>query len=159
MSRNRQNNSIEALQIPHIHDDARVEILLFLGIVFWCWMLIVFYQGKFSENNARSLALYWNGESLKTSFCTSAVLSEDEKAQKIPAAVAPLLFQPIPINFASQELLSTISGIGPELSKQIVKTRDNKGFFTQPEDLLSVPGISNSRMSKFAPQFSFAVSL
>ena len=158
MSRSRQSNSPESQQTPHIENDARVEILLFLGIVFWCWMLILFFQGRFSVSPESPLTLSWNGKALQMVIGKDVVLSSGEQSLMVPAVVTPFLFQPIPVNFADQELLATISGIGPALSAQIVKTRDSKGFFTKPEDLLAVPGIGHSRMNQFAPQFSFAVS-
>ena len=158
MSRSRQSSCPESQQTAHIENDARVEILLFLGIVFWCWMLVLFFQGRFTKSPESSLTLLWNGKALQLATGKEVVLSSGDQSQMVPAAVTPFLFQPIPVNFADQELLSTISGIGPGLSAQIVKTRDSKGFFTKPEDLLAVPGIGHSRMNQFAPQFSFAVS-
>ncbi|MCX5870479.1 MAG: helix-hairpin-helix domain-containing protein [Deltaproteobacteria bacterium] len=143
--------------MPHIENDARVEILLFLGIVFWCWMLVLFFQGRFAVSPESPLTLSWNGKALQM-VTKPVVLRSGEQLQIVPAALTPFFFQPIPVNFADQELLSTISGIGPELAAQIVKTRDSKGLFAKPEDLLAVPGIGRSRMNQFAPQFSFAVS-
>ncbi len=160
MSRDRQNSRPGPQQAPHIEYDARVEILLFLGIVFWCWMLVLFFQGRFAKSPEHILTLYWDGKALQTKE-TQMIASagvQGEIAKTAPAAVTPFLFLPIPINFADSELLATISGIGPELSAQIVKTRNSKGFFTQPEDLIAVPGIGRARMNQFAPQFSFAVS-
>ena len=159
MSRDRQNSSSDS-QPPPVQNDARVEILLFLGIVFWCGMLALFFQGRFAKSPEHFLTLYWDGRALQTKAIQVGVVAGEQGAilKTTSAAVTPFLFQPIPINFADSELLATISVIGPELSAQIVKTRDNKGFFTQPEDLLAVPGIGRSRMNQFASQFSFAVS-
>lgn len=157
MSSDRQSSRPGPQQTPHIENDARVEILLFLGIVFWCWMLILLMQGRFAVSPERSLTLSWNGKALQM-VTKPVVLGPGEQSPMVPAAVTPFLFQPIPVNFADQELLATISGIGPKLAAQIVKTRDIKGFFAKPEDLLAVPGVGRSRMNQFAPQFSFAVS-
>ena len=158
MSRDRGNSSSDSQAHP-VQNDARVEILLFLGIVFWCWMLVLFFQGRLAKSPEHFLTLYWNGKALQTKEIHVGAAGEQGAILKTaPAAVTPFLFQPIPVNFADAELLATIPGIGPELSAQIVKTRDNKGFFTQPEDLLAVPGIGRSRMNQFASQFSFAVS-
>lgn len=119
----------------------------------------MFIQGRLAKSPERFLTLYWDGKALQTmEVQVGAAGGQVAMLTSVPAAVTPFLFQPIPINFADAELLATIPGIGPELSAQIVKTRDNKGFFTQPEDLLAVPGIGRSRMNQFAPQFSFAVS-
>jgi hypothetical protein len=158
MSRDRGNNSSSS-PTPPVQYDARVEILLFLGIVFWGWMLVAFFQGRLAKSPEYALTLYWDGKALQAKEVqVGAAGGQGVIPKSAPAAVTPFLFQSIPINFADTELLATISGIGPELSAQIVKTRSNKGFFTQPEDLLAVPGIGRSRMQQFAPQFSFAVS-
>jgi competence ComEA-like helix-hairpin-helix protein len=157
MSSDRQSSRPGSQQTPHIENDARVEILLFLGIVFWCWMLFLFMQGRLAVSPEHPLTLSLNGKALQA-VTEPVVLGPGEQSPMVPAALTPFLFQPIPVNFADQELLATISGIGPKLAAQIVKTRDSKGFFAKPEDLLAVPGVGRSRMHQFAPQFSFAVS-
>ena len=73
----------------------------------------------------------------------------------IPADLTPFFFAPLPINEADQKLLETISGIGPHLSAEIIKTRKQRGAFRHPEDLLNIPGIGEKRMLKFADQFSY----
>lgn len=88
----------------------------------------------------------------------SAYSNRDENSSSFPAPVTPFLFLPIPINFADAELLATISGIGPKLADKIVQTRETKGLFTKPHDLLAVPGIGPSRMKTFGSQFSFAIA-
>jgi len=157
MSSDRQSSRPGSQQAPHIENDARVEILLFLGIVFWCWMLVLFMQGRFAASPEHPLTLSLNGKTLQA-VTEPVVLGPGEHIQSVPAALTPFFFQPIPVNFADQELLATISGIGPKLAAQIIKTRDSKGFFAKPEDLLTVPGVGRSRMDQFASQFSFAVS-
>jgi competence ComEA-like helix-hairpin-helix protein len=140
----------------HVPNDARVEILLFLGIAFWCWMLFLFFQDKRSWPQETSMALHWNGVALQMG---TADIAQNEKSYAAPAAMNLFLFQPIPVNFADAELLTTISGIGPKMAAQIIKTRDSRGFFTRPQDLLAVPGIGPSRMQKFASHLSFDMSL
>lgn len=158
MSRDRQS-SRPGSQVPHIENDARVEIILFLGILFWCWLLLVlFFQGRPSERQENSLALYWNGSALQMGTAENAVSGQHEKSVTSPAVVSPFFFQPIPVNFADAKLLATISGIGPRMAAQIVKTRDSRGFFVRPQDLLAVPGIGVSRMNTFSSHLSFSVS-
>lgn len=159
MSKNRQfSSSRESQQVVHVQNDARVEILLFLGIAFWCWMLVLFFQGSSSWQQQNSMILYWNGAALQMGTSDVAVSGQNKKSTITPAAMSPFLFQPIPVNFAGPELLATISGIGPKVAEQIVKTRESKGFFTKPQDLLAIPGIGPSRMHKFAPHLSFSVN-
>jgi competence ComEA-like helix-hairpin-helix protein len=160
MNSGRPCNSSDAQQVlPIDHDvDARVEVLLFLGIIFWCWLLFAsFHQGGASDS-PNTLALYWDGATLQTGLNKNIPGRSDEKKQVVPAAVTPFLFLPIPVNSADVELLATISGIGPELAAQIIQTRNTKGHFATPQDLLAVPGIGPSRMNQFAPQFSFTVT-
>jgi len=155
MSRDRQSSRPGLQQTVHVENDARVEIILFLGIVFWCWMLVLFFQGRISWPQEGSMVLYWNGVALQMG---TGDLAQNEKSSTAPAAVSLFLFQPLPVNFADAELLTTISGIGPKMAAQIIKTRDSRGLFTGPQDLLAVPGIGPSRMKTFASQFSFDLS-
>jgi competence ComEA-like helix-hairpin-helix protein len=168
MSRKICDNILESQQKQHFENDARVEVLLFLGIIFWCWLLAMFFQGRlFTSSSENPVQLSWNGEGLHTVQGREEELANpgwssgsngDKNSDFLPPAVAPFLFLPIPINFADAELLSTISGIGPKLADQIVQTRETKGLFTKPRDLLTVPGIGPSRMKTFASQFSFAIA-
>lgn len=138
------------------HDpDARVEVLLFLGIIFWCWLLILTFSKERTLQSQNSLSLFWNGSELQTGPTQQVIDTSNTSRQPLPAAMTPFFFQPIPVNFANAELIATISGIGPELADRIIITRNNKGFFSKPQDLLVVPGIGPSRMNQFAPQFSF----
>lgn len=160
MNSGRPCNNTDARQALLIdHDiDARVEVLLFLGIIFWCWLLIASFRHDGSPDSQNALALYWDGATLQAGHNENVPGRTDEKPQVIPAAITPFLFLPIPVNSANVELLATISGIGPELATQIIQARNTKGPFTTPEDLLAVPGIGPSRMNQFAPQFSFSVT-
>ncbi|MBU1986556.1 MAG: helix-hairpin-helix domain-containing protein [Proteobacteria bacterium] len=135
-----------------------MEILLFLGIVFCCLLLGTSFQGIFSRQPENVLSLHWNGRALQMVPAEIAISEQSESAKAVPAGVTPFLFQPMPVNFADRQLLATISGIGPELAARIVKSRNSKGLFTDPHDLLSVPGIGYSRMKQFSPHFSFSVS-
>jgi hypothetical protein len=157
MSRDRQSSPGSQAK-PHIQNDARVEILLFLGIVFWCLLLGTFFQGRFSAQPDTILSLHWDGRVLQMVPGEIPASGKSERPKAVPPGVTPFLFQPMPVNYADPQLLATISGIGPELATRIVKTRNTKGLFTGPQDLLSVPGIGHSRMNQFAPHFSFNVT-
>lgn len=158
MSRDRQSSRPDSQQAAHIANDARVEVILFLGIVFWGWLLVVFFQGATSLPPPDSMLLYWNGAALQLGTTEAAVAGQNEKTGIMPPALSPLLFLPIPVNFADEELLATISGIGPKMAGQIVTTREAHGFFARPQDLLAVPGIGPSRMKTFAAHLSFSLS-
>ena len=75
-----------------------------------------------------------------------------------PAAFYSFLFQPIPINEADRELLTTVPGIGPRLAEEILILREKKIHFSSPEELLDVPGIGPVRMQRFAKHFTFKQS-
>ncbi len=158
MSRDRLSSRSDSQQAAHIANDARVEVILFLGIVFWGWLLVVFFQGTTSLSPQDSMLLYWDGAALQLGTAEAAVAGQNEQAGIMPPALSPLLFLPIPVNFADEELLATISGIGPKMAGRIVTTREAKGFFARPQDLLAVPGIGPSRMKTFAAHLSFSLS-
>ena len=75
-----------------------------------------------------------------------------------PAVFYSFLFQPIPINEADRELLTTVPGIGPRLAEKILALREKKTLFSSPEELLDVPGIGPARMQRFAKHFTFKQS-
>lgn len=68
---------------------------------------------------------------------------------------APFFFQPVAINYCDKTMLMSVKGIGPGLADNILKTRDQLGSFTKPDDLLLVKGIGTARLHQFAPHFSF----
>src|ERR1051325_980572 len=45
----------------------------------------------------------------------------------------------VEVNTASKELLTYVSGLGPQLAQNIVKYRNEKGAFRSRKDLMSVP--------------------
>ncbi len=157
MSRDRQSSPGSQVT-SHIQNDARVEIILFLGIVFWCLLLGIFFTGRFLRQPEKVSSLLWDGRTLQIVPAKISFFGKSEYPQTVPAGVTPFLFQPMPVNFADPQLLATISGIGPKLADRIIKTRNSKGLFTEPQDLLKVHGIGHSRMKQFAPQFSFSVT-
>jgi competence ComEA-like helix-hairpin-helix protein len=144
--------------VPEYTPDARVEVLLFLGIIFWCWLLMLAYSQQRPSQSQNPPALFWNGDKLRALPGQQIVGGADERLLAIPATMTPIFFEPIPINFASAELLTTISGIGPDLADRIITTRNTRGYFSKPEDLLGVSGIGPSRMNQFAPQLSFTLN-
>ncbi len=74
------------------------------------------------------------------------------------ASLTPFFFEPVPVNFCEKDLLVTISGIGPGLAENILRTRQDNGYFQDKFDLLLVSGIGESRMNRFAASLSFSTS-
>lgn len=58
----------------------------------------------------------------------------------------------IQFNYASAVNLSKAPGITPEIAEAICDYRDEDGFFTKPEDLLNVPGITEKVYKEINPQ-------
>ena len=66
----------------------------------------------------------------------------------LPPAVANVFFQPISINRAEKETLSTLPGIGPKLAERIVLRRDTKGPFRSKDELLHITGIGPKKFAR-----------
>ena len=139
--------------------DDRLAILLGIGIL----LLIIFCFRHMHINPVSShehLWLQWNGTGIVVVKTDSFDPSEENNVlgshdAALPAAFAPFFFAPLPINEADQQLLETLSGIGPHLASEILKTRSLHGPFRSPEDLLHIKGVGRKRMLKFADQFSY----
>ncbi|RME18081.1 MAG: RNA-binding transcriptional accessory protein [Bdellovibrio sp.] len=56
----------------------------------------------------------------------------------------------VDVNTASEELLRYVSGIGPQLAKNIVAYRKKKGLFQDRQELLSVPQLSSKSFEQAA---------
>ena len=57
----------------------------------------------------------------------------------------------IEFNYASAVNLSKAPGITPDIAEAICDYRDEEGFFTKPEDLLNVPGITEEVYKEISP--------
>lgn len=68
-------------------------------------------------------------------------------------------FKPIPINFSNQDLLMTVSGIGPRLAERIIAYRDEYGSIDRAESLLDIEGIGPKKLSKLRNHFNYTISL
>ncbi len=56
----------------------------------------------------------------------------------------------VELNSASEQLLSYVSGVGPQLASSIVKYRNEKGGFTNRKQLLEVPRLGNKAFEQCA---------
>lgn len=54
----------------------------------------------------------------------------------------------ININYATEEELQTLSGIGPSMAKKIIAYRDENGYFNSIEDIMNVTGIGENKYNK-----------
>lgn len=71
------------------------------------------------------------------------------------SAMAVFLFNPIPINEATFELLQTVKGVGPKLAEKIITYRLQVGPFIGPESIQQLTGVGEKRAQYLATQFSF----
>ena len=59
----------------------------------------------------------------------------------LPPPVANIFFQPIPINRADKDILTSLPGVGPVLAERIVQHREEHGPFRAKNELLQIAGI------------------
>lgn len=56
------------------------------------------------------------------------------------------------INYATQEEIETLNGIGPKKAQAIIQFREENGFFQTIDDLLQVQGIGEKTLEKIKDQ-------
>jgi len=56
------------------------------------------------------------------------------------------------INYATQEEIETLNGVGPSKAQAIIQYRDENGLFQSAEDLLQVSGIGEKTLENFRDQ-------
>lgn len=61
----------------------------------------------------------------------------------------------VDVNLADAELLDTLPGVGPAMSRAILEHRKTHGAFASMADLDRVPGVGPAMMAKLAPLVSF----
>lgn len=72
-----------------------------------------------------------------------------------PPALALFFHRPMAVNSCTPDELALLPGIGPHLARAIVATREKRGPFTGPEDLLQVPGIGPAHLQRLLPLVRF----
>lgn len=72
-------------------------------------------------------------------------IGEEQMAESNPAEVED---KRVNINTANEELLTTITGIGPSRAKAIVLYREEHGAFKKVEDITNVSGIGPASLEK-----------
>ncbi|WHX28175.1 ComEA family DNA-binding protein [Virgibacillus halodenitrificans] len=63
--------------------------------------------------------------------------------------VSSIQTEKLSINYATQEEIETLNGIGPAKAQAIIQFREEHGFFSTAEDLLQVPGIGEKTLNNF----------
>ena len=128
------------------------ELILLCCALFF---LFNFFSSYFSENGCDE-SNYTLQHLTADSLTLTKMFHQKAELEKVPAALTPFFFKPIPINYCDKDLLMSVSGIGPALADSILETRKHVGIFQNQHDLLQVSGIGESRMNRFASSFSFA---
>src|SRR3989338_7497161 len=77
-----------------------------------------------------------------------------ERADAAPKASAAQAVQVVNINTATAEELQLIRGIGPALAERIIAYREDKGSFSNINDLANVRGIGTAKLEKIMDQIS-----
>jgi competence protein ComEA len=80
--------------------------------------------------------------SVDTYAAKSTKSSTDTVAQKV---------EPVSINSADANLLSTVPGIGPKTAEAIVAYREANGKFASINELVNVKGIGEKKLAKMKP--------
>ena len=92
-------------------------------------------------------------------LCTLAVLSAQDRQERIPGAVietevevpreeiAPD-FPPVDLNTATAEELDTLPGIGESLARRIIAYREANGPFGSIEEIMEVSGIGEAKFAE-----------
>ncbi len=78
---------------------------------------------------------------------------------RLPPAVANIFFQPIPINLADTDILSSLPGIGPALAKKIVQRRNQHGSFKSKDELLQIAGIGPKKFAGLVDHINAGLNL
>ena len=74
---------------------------------------------------------------------------------RLPPALANIFFQPIPINRADADILTSLPGIGPVLAERIVQRRDQHGPFRSKDELLHITGIGEKKLDGIVDHITF----
>ena len=85
---------------------------------------------------------------------TLAEASDPLNPNPFPTGVTATRTSTVNINTASLEELETLPGIGPATAAAIVADRKKNGPFTQPEDIMRVAGVKESRYEQLEPLIS-----
>ena len=74
---------------------------------------------------------------------------------RLSPALANIFFQPIPINRADVDILTSLPGIGPVLAERIVQRREKHGFFRSKDELLHIAGIGPKKLAGITDHITF----
>ncbi len=86
----------------------------------------------------------------------SAAPGHAASAAKAKAQASP--DNPVDINKATEESLTTVPGIGKVTAERIVKWRETNGPFRRIEDLMKVKGIGDKTFDKLRPYIKVSKS-
>lgn len=130
--------------------DGRLLILLFLAVTI---ISIPSISQRLSAFSNTKDALYLNTSD------TYLYITKDNhqlnKASTSLEAAYPLLFQKIPINRASENLLETIPGVGSKTAALIVAERQQRGQYANANDLATIQGLGKSKTRNILKYITF----
>jgi competence ComEA-like helix-hairpin-helix protein len=110
------------------------------------------------EENFPGMDLFPPGETaLGANSPVVAIQYHDTMPRQVslPPALANIFFQPIPINRADADILTSLPGIGPVLADRIVQRRDQHGPFRTKDELLHITGIGPKKLDGIVDHITF----
>lgn len=95
-----------------------------------------------------------SGESQNKPVAALDLSGQSPRTVKLPAAVANVFLQPIPINRADKDILTSLPGIGPILAERIIQRREHYGPYRSKAELLQVAGIGPKKFAGLADRIT-----
>ncbi len=141
---------VKSKKISSGKHDLRLVILYLAGSLLLTCHILPFENYLTSWDSPSSSRVFWNGFQLELGD-----QKNNSDTPLVPAAIAPLLFNPLPINDADFNLLVSLVGVGPQLATEIIEARTRFGPFLSGNDLLKIKGIGKGRMKNLMKQVTF----
>jgi competence protein ComEA len=132
-----------------------IFVLLIVGLLIGGGVRLFYTKEEFKPNSQDELNLIKNQiiEKSKTidSLIVAADNKENSKTKKNSTKhnKATLALASIDINKAGFEKLVLLPNVGPVLANRIIEYRKTNGKFTTPDELLTIKGIGEKKLSSF----------
>jgi competence ComEA-like helix-hairpin-helix protein len=118
--------------------------------------LYLFTPHQLEEHFSGPGSLLAGGSALETDPIVAAIQYDGAipRQASLPPALANIFFQPIPINRADADILTSLPGIGPVLAERIVQRREKHGPFRSKDELLHIAGIGHKKFGALVERIS-----
>lgn len=126
----------------------RIKISFLFGLGLFIVLFAVFQSTHLKEDREvhqnEKKFLTWDGSQIIVTKDSSTAEKYHAK-NSLPAEMHLMFFQPIPLNHADVDLLSTVPGIGPVTAGLILRKRLELGSIISSEQLMSIKGIGEKK--------------